>query len=258
VSRPCGLPTVEHFANRPCGTRAKYVAAKCRCAECRAANTRYYHERQARAKERAIDLGTPSFSGIGFTVSQEHVAAPQTWTAPDGSTRVRIYKRACAGVYGRPCPTRSHLRKDSVGSICANCREQLVWNGTIPAARARRHLLTLSRRGVGRRAVAAACDVADTVLQEIRSGKAAAIRRETERRILAVTPDAVADHALVPARQTIGRLCRLLDEGFTKAELARRLGSKARVPSLQIKAGLITAKKAAQVERLYRIVMAGA
>jgi hypothetical protein len=124
--------------------------------------------------------------------------------------------------------------------------------------RARRHLRTLSKHGVGRRAVQAACDIGDTTLQEIRSGRKTHIRRETERRILAVTPEAVSDHALVPARQTIGRLCRLLDEGFTKTELARRLGSTARVPALQVKPGFITAKKAAQVERLYRMVMAGA
>lgn len=45
--RPDDLPS--DFSYLPCGTRAKYVARSCRCAECRKANTLY--ERQ-RAKAR--------------------------------------------------------------------------------------------------------------------------------------------------------------------------------------------------------------
>lgn len=59
------------------------------------------------------------------------------------------------------------------------------WNGFVPADRARAHLMSLSRSGVGKRAVQAASDVCMTVLQDIRTGKKAQIRARTERRILA-------------------------------------------------------------------------
>ena len=36
--KPSDLPGVEHFLALPCGTRAKYIGARCRCLRCRAAN----------------------------------------------------------------------------------------------------------------------------------------------------------------------------------------------------------------------------
>ncbi len=49
----------------------------------------------------------------------------------------------------------------------------------------------------------------------------------------------------------------LLNNGFTKYELAHRLGSKAKVPSLQIGKGLVTARNAQKVEKLYNTIRAG-
>jgi len=43
--RPADLPFTEHFQSLPCGVRAKYVAAGCRCMLCRAAASRYESER---------------------------------------------------------------------------------------------------------------------------------------------------------------------------------------------------------------------
>jgi hypothetical protein len=181
--RPHDLPFTEHFQSLPCGTRAKYVAGRCRCLRCRAANSSYETARAA-------------------------------------------------------------------------ARRRGEWNGLVSAERARQQLVALSRQGVGRRAVSAACDVGETTLQEIRSGAKTQIRAATERRILAVTKDAIADHALVGGGRTHQRLRRLLEEGFTKTELARRLGSTAKVPALQLTPGRVTARNAMKVERLYRLVMA--
>jgi hypothetical protein len=55
------------------------------------------------------------------------------------------------------------------------------WNGIVDAAPARRHILALSRRGVGRRMVAAASDVGLSVIADIRTGRKMRIRARTER-----------------------------------------------------------------------------
>ncbi len=126
------------------------------------------------------------------------------------------------------------------------------WNGIVDAAAARAHLIKLSRIGIGRRAVAAASDVAETVISEIRSGRKARIRARTERRILAVTKTCASDHALVSARRTWKLLNELIAEGFTRTDLAARLGSSARHPALQIKHDFVLARTAHRVEVLHR------
>lgn len=117
----------------------------------------------------------------------------------------------------------------------------------------RAHILKLSRAGVGRHALSEASDVRATTIQEIRSGKNRQIRKRTESRILSVTAAAGAGGALVPAGPTWRRINRLLREGFTRAEIARRLGYKR--PALQLNKDFVTAKNAAAVRRLYDRVM---
>ncbi len=127
------------------------------------------------------------------------------------------------------------------------------WRGIVPADAARAHLKQLSRMGVGYKSVAAASDVAPSILFAIRSGAKTRIRASTERRILAVDGAAIADHALVPAGPTWKRIRELLDEGFSKAELARRLGYQ--TPALQLRRGQVLAASAAKVERFYRLMV---
>jgi len=124
-------------------------------------------------------------------------------------------------------------------------------NGIVPAAKARAHMKALSAQGVGRRSVGAACDVADTVLSDIISGRKVNIRAATERAILAVTVDAAGDGALVPAKATWKLLDQLIEDGYTRSELARRLGSKSKTPALQLKRDFVTLRSAYQVERLF-------
>lgn len=123
-------------------------------------------------------------------------------------------------------------------------------NGIVPAAKARAHMAHLSALGVGRRSVAAASDVADSVLTEIIAGRKQNIRAATERAILAVTVDAMGDRALVPAKATWKLLNELIKDGFTKGELALRLGYK--TPALQLKKDFVTARNKHLVERLHR------
>lgn len=129
------------------------------------------------------------------------------------------------------------------------------WNGIVDAAPARAHLLKLARLGVGRRAVQAATDIAHTVLQEIRAGKKQRIRARTERKILAVTKTCASDGAMVPARRTWRLIEEMLDEGYTKQRIARELGSKAKVPALQVSRDFVTLRTAHRVEVVHRRLM---
>lgn len=242
--RPADLPFAEHYQQMPCGSRAKYVAVHCRCAECRAANSAWVKSRDAAAKVAARELGVRAVAQV----------APQVWTAPDGTKKIRLYQRACRGADGRGCPHHRHLRKDSTGDCCGDCRKALVWNGLVPTADVRAHLRKLSRQGVGYKSVAIAADISRTVLANVLFNGKAFMRAQAVKRVLAVDRDAVADHALLPAGPTWRRLNRLLSEGFTKTELARRLG--AQKPALQIRRRQVTAETAMKVERLYSIVMA--
>lgn len=124
------------------------------------------------------------------------------------------------------------------------------WNGIVSATRARSHLMALSRRGVGKRAVGAAADVAMTVLTDIRTGKKPRIRARTERKILAVTPDMLSDRALVKASGALRLIEQLRDEGFTKAELARRLGYAN--AALQFRHGRMTARNVQRITTLHQ------
>lgn len=237
--RPADLPPAEHF---PHGTRARYVTG-CRCRPCKDSNNAYYHAHQAKqlAALAEIEAGPPE-APIG-----------RKWTKPDGSVAVRRYKNACPGLE-MPCQFGSYLRRDSKGGICGRCRYELVSDYLVDAGPARAHLLRLSRMGVGRRAVSDAGDVPASILHEVRAGRRRQIRRSTERKILGTDRGAAAAGAIVRAAPTLKLIDRLLKEGFTRGELARRLGYKTR--ALQLRGPTIKARNALRVAKYYRLVMA--
>lgn len=231
--RPLDLPPADRYRH---GTRSRYVSG-CRCSQCRESNRLAYHERQKQLKALALEV------------------EPGPPTDPVTTAGGRTFKRGCPGLPAvGSCFFGSYLRKDSTGGICSRCRESLNWNGLVPAGQARAHLLRLRRSGVGRRAVGAASDVGDTILQEILSKAKTQIRADTERRILAVSSGARADAALVPAGPTWKILDDLLARGFTKTYLGARLGSAAKIPSLQVRRGQILARTALAVAKLARTI----
>jgi hypothetical protein len=226
------------MGERQHGTRAKYVGDKCRCDLCRKANRDYYHLRQSLAKAEAQRIDVPV------------LPSPQEWTAPDGTKRVRMYKRACPGVDGQPCTLRAHLRKDSKGGVCRECRKKLIWNGLVPADKAREHLLWLSSQNVGRRAVSAATDVAESIIQGLMKGERKNLRAQAEKKILAVDTKSVSDHALVPGKETWRMIKELLSKyGYTKGEIALDLGSK--TPALQLKKRFVLAETEYRVRKMF-------
>jgi hypothetical protein len=161
-------------------------------------------------------------------------------------TRVR-YMTGCKCMLCRAANSRYETER-------ALARKNGDWNGLVSAEPLRLYLRKLSRLGVGYKTVAAAADVSKTVLFAVLSGRKQQVRSRTFRRCMEVTADAVADRALVKARPTWARVNRLMREGFSKAEIARRIGKK--MPALQLGRDTLTAINASRVERLYRTVMA--
>jgi hypothetical protein len=202
------------------GTHAGYVSG-CRCADCKSGHAATVRARTARAKAAARALGP---------------AVPGT---------------ICPGAGGAPCKNRSKLRAGSQ-AVCHRCADRLVWNGLVDAAPVRKHLRALSRRGVGYRAVAAAASVGCSTIQKIVNGTRTRIRKERADAILAVTSEAISDHALVPAGPTWKMLRALEPEYLTKRGLAQALGSTAKVPALQFGKRRVLARTELRVRKLYR------
>lgn len=154
--------------------------------------------------------------------------------------------RYVAGCRCAPCTTAN--REYARGRALALVRGG--WNGLVSSEKARTHLLELRRAGIGRRAVAASCDVALSIIAGIASGERRQIRAATERKILAVDAGARSDASLVPAKATWAAVKRLRKLGLPKAEIARRMGSK--TPALQLRARLVLARSEAAVLRILR------
>lgn len=210
----------ELAKGQPHGTRSRYVTSKCRCSECRRANREYVQKRERESRE----------------------AASSTPASPDGY---------CVGVEGNPCPTRVKLYKISAGGVCEGCRRKLIGNGLVSPEAVRAHLLFLRSKGVGSRAVADAASVSRTILAKVLRGDRDHIRRQSEKRILAVTIDAISDHSFVPAKETWKLVHRLMKEfAFTRGDLARELGFKN--PALQIGKRRVLAATELKVKKLYR------
>ncbi len=175
--RPADLPTAEHW---PHGTRARYVAARCRCDDCRRAN--------------------------------------------------REYGRA-----------RAHARRRG------------DTNRLIAAAPAAAHIRALSASGVGKNAIAAACDVPTSTLWKILTGKRVVIREQTAAKILGVDAGALADGALVPAGPAWRMVREILKAGLTRSEISRRIGNNGK--SLQIQKAKVRASTELRLRRLHAAVL---
>jgi len=169
-----------------------------------------------------------------------------------------------------PCGTRAKY----VGGKC-RCRKCRIANtayqverdrqkreGVLPdilvsSIAARKHLLKLSAKGIGYKAAADAASVSRSVTGRILWGTRPQIRRSTSERLLAVNLDAVADGARVPSGPTLAILRGLINDGYTKTQLAAWLGSKAKVPTLQMKGPFVTAANASKVQRLSILIEQG-
>ena len=150
------------------------------------------------------------------------------------------------------------------GCRCADCRRSNTeyergraaarkageWNGIVPAERTRAHIASLALAGVGRRQVADASGVAESIVVGIARGDRKNVRAATERAILGVNGQAIADRALIDAGPTWQLLDELVATGYSKAHLARELGHSS--PAIQIRRTQCTVRTAYDVQRLHQ------
>lgn len=94
----------------------------------------------------------------------------------------------------------------------------------VPLDEARAHLLWLRSQGVGLRTAASRGRLNRSQLSDIVAGRVKMITRTTERKILAVGTHVRRDGVPVDAREAIRLLDDLYYLGFTRREVARRLG----------------------------------
>ncbi len=184
---------------------------------------------------------------------------------------MKAYRKTDFGALRERCTDKPHGTRARyvAGCKCVPCRAANSryntereaakkagdYRGIVSADRARRHLLKLSKQGVGYKAVADACGSSHTIVGNVAWGYRKQIRASTERAILSVDAQALADGARVPAGPTWRIINTLVAEGYSKAQLARWLGHK--VPALQMRRDWVIARTASKVERLARLIEAG-
>lgn len=137
----------------------------------------------------------------------------------------------------------------------AAARRRGEWNGIVPADQVRDHLIELSERGIGRRTVADITGICQSTLGYIKTGKRKNLRAMNAKKILAVGLDVLNDASVISARKTHEQIAWLVKEGFTKKEIAKRLGYKS--PALQFYKKRITARNAIKIERFHNAVRLG-
>lgn len=116
---------------------------------------------------------------------------------------------------------------------------------------AREHLEFLRANGVGLRTVAEQSGVGRTALMQIINGRTKRARAETIAKILAVGTHVRAPGALVDATRTWELIDDMLRYGYTKGDLARRLGSEYDKPALQISGNMVLQSTADKVAELH-------
>lgn len=125
--------------------------------------------------------------------------------------------------------------------------------GLVTATKTRKHLQALKRAGIGKRLVSAASGISQFTIAQIRNGEKRFIRASTEREILRVDRNLKGSASLVSAKATWKRIEELREEGFTEAQLAKRLGYTC--GKIQFDGEMVTARTEQKVARLHREVM---
>jgi hypothetical protein len=147
--KPADLPDPERH---PHGTRARYVALKCRCDACRAANAAYYHTVKARgakvSAERARKhLAALSAQGVGY----KSVAA-----ASDVATG--LLREIISGA-------REHVRQETERRILTVDREAAADRAVVDGKRTHRAIAEMCRHGLTKTEIAQRLGYAAPALQ---------------------------------------------------------------------------------------------
>lgn len=162
--------------------------------------------------------------------------APECHPSPrDGKAAAKLAK---GGHSRRRYPITRHGTRTSYlyGCRCARCTEANTLYQRqrkadpapkrIPIARAKRHLERLARLGYTRDTIAESSSVDRTMVYRIMSGRCSFLHRETEARILALSPQTLEfpDGAHVDATPLLRRVEQFVERGYNRKELSRMLG----------------------------------
>lgn len=130
-------------------------------------------------------------------------------------------------------------------------------NKLVSAASVRAHLEKLSAAGAGKGTVSEITGIHPASLLDYKTGRREFICEKNEKLILAVTEEARSDKTHVSSATTRRLIKRLTAMGFTKTEIAKRLGYRA--GTLQIaRRPCVTARTEMRVEKFFRQLEAAA
>lgn len=153
-------------------------------------------------------------------------------------------------------PCRRAQREYNRMRVRAIARPDEVWCPYVDAGPAREHVKWLATCGVGVKSLAKLSGLPHGTLSKLVYGDRARgmppsrrIRPATAERIFAVLPNMAAGAQKVPAGPTWRLLEDLIGRGWSRAELARRLGNQG--PGLQVSRTAVRASTARAVERLH-------
>lgn len=121
----------------------------------------------------------------------------------------------------------------------------------VDAGEVRAHLRYLTRKGMGLRSISIAARCSRSGLADLRSGRRTRCTPGLAERILLVAPVDAQPSCCVDASVTWKLVDELLALGHTRTELARMLGSTARVPALQLRRDRVLASTARKVRALH-------
>lgn len=151
---------------------------------------------------------------------------------------------------------RQAQREYNRARVRAIARPDETWCPYIDAAPVREHIEWLASCGIGLKSLAKLAGVPHGTLSKLVYGDRARgmppsrrVRPFTAQKITAIMPYHAAGAQRVPAAPTWRLLNELIALGWSRAELARRLGHQG--PGLQINKTRVLASTARQVERLH-------
>ena len=137
----------------------------------------------------------------------------------------------------------------------AKRRKNGEWNGLVRVEKTRNHIEKLSKKGIGYKTVADAAGMSASSVAKIKYGQSKYVRALNEKAILEVDETCANEKTLVCAKATWQRLNYLMSEGFTEAEISKRLGYKS--PYLQFNKQKIIARNELKVKKFYEMIRAG-
>jgi hypothetical protein len=128
---------------------------------------------------------------------------------------------------------------------------------TVSTGRARRHILRLGEQGMGYLAVSMAAGVNKGIVWGIRQGQRLKARYGTVKAILDVDLGCARSGSRIPAGPAWAILDRMIADGYSRMQIARWLGSRAKNPAIQIPRDFCTAESMARVRKVKALLDAG-